>query len=144
MLAVWWKKTPMIGHPIESVQDAQETVTDKDGNFTIPGTSTFSLISTVDEPRLTVFRPGYEAYAGPIKPIILRGITTREPYEKDGKVVVELRLLRTVEERLRNLGRISTSSRVPVEKYPNLIRLRDIEEQSLGLAPRHLPKGTQQ
>ena len=34
VLAVWWKETPMIAEAQRSYYDAQDTVTDREGNFT--------------------------------------------------------------------------------------------------------------
>ncbi len=141
VLAVWNRRTAFLGHPRITYYDAQETLSDKGGNFTIPGTSTFSLnpLSRIDEPRFTIFKPGYRAYTA------LFQVSTQDTptglYEKDGRLVVELKQLTRREERLENLGRISISSRVPNEKYPNLMRLRDLEEAALGLSSRHPPKG---
>ncbi len=144
VLAVWWKRTAMIGHPMESVHDAQEVVTDSDGNFTIPGASTFSLnpFSRIDEPKFTIFKPGYKAYYGLLVPFVYDVPTGL--YEKDGKMIVELQELKTREERLENLGKIFVPSDVPDEKNPNLVKLRNIERANLGLKPTHLKKGEKQ
>jgi hypothetical protein len=141
VLAVWWKRTAMIGHPMESVHDVQEVVSDSDGNFTIPGTSTFSLnpFSRIDEPKFTIFKPGFKAYYGILAPTV-EGTPTGL-YEKDGKMIAALQELKTREERLRNLRTISVSSRVPEDKYRVLIKLRDIEEESLGLPTRRPGRG---
>jgi len=63
VLAVWWKEAPA-PHPIITVYDAQETLTDKDGNFRIPGIIGGSLnpLAKIREPQFTIFKPGYEAY----------------------------------------------------------------------------------
>jgi hypothetical protein len=135
VVAIWRKLSGLlVPHPIESVQDAQETLTDKDGNFTIPGIWTISLNPTaqIDEPRFTIFKPGYQAYLGVLKPLVAVDIPTGL-YEKDGKIVVELRRLETREERLQNLGKLFIPTNVPEQKYPNLIRLKNIERLNLDL-----------
>ena len=133
VLAVWWKRTAMIGHPMESVHEAQETVTDAEGNFTIAGAWTVSLnpFSRIDEPKFTIFKPGYKAYSGLLVPSA-EGRPTRL-HEKDGKMIVELQELKTREERLRNMGSVFIPSDVPKEKYPHLIKLKEIEDMNLGL-----------
>lgn len=128
VLAVWWKETPMIGHPMQSVHDVQETATDKDGNFTIPGTSTFSPISRIHEPLFTIFKPDYQAYG-------YNGGWKLQSPGRDGRTVVELGALRTREERLENQGRVSVSDCDRNEKCPNLIRLINVERSNLGLKP---------
>lgn len=136
VLAVWWKETAMIGHPIESVHDVQETLTDQDGNFTIPGTSTVSLnpFSRIHEPVFTIFKPGYEAI----------GNRRLKPPDKGERIVLELGRLKTREEKLRNMDALLPGPHVPEEKYPNLIRLRNIERVNLGLKPTHVKKGEKQ
>jgi hypothetical protein len=128
VVAIWWKETAMIGHPIQSVHDAQEALTDKDGNFTILGASTISLnpFSRIWEPKFTIFKPGYEVFG-------TYGGRRLEPREEDGQTVVQLRQLTTREERLKNLREVSISSRVPKEKYPNLTKLKNTERKNLGL-----------
>ena len=141
VLAVWSRRAAFLAHPSITYYDAQETLSDKGGNFTIPGTSSFSLnpLSRIDEPRFTIFTPGYRAYTAVFQ--VSTQDTPTGLYEKDGMLVVELKQLTRKEERLENLGRISISSRVPNEKYPNLMRLRDLEEASLGLSSRQPAKG---
>ena len=135
VVAVWSKETPMVAQPDITFYEAQETLTDQNGNFTIPGIvgGSPNPLAKIREPLFTIFKPGYEAYgmAGPAH--------LPEP-EKDGRTIVELRRLATRQERLRNLDRVNLSYRIPEEKYPNLIRLRNIERQSLGLSPTHIPK----
>ena len=135
VLAVWWKRAPGPGHPIISFYDAQETLTDQDGNFTIPGTRGGSLnpLATIQEPLFTIFQPGYEAY----------GARKLARPGSEERTTVELRRLTAREERLRNLDEISfarfclpdekTTSCIPREKAPNLVRLRAEERRSLGL-----------
>ncbi len=152
VLAVWWMRTPMIGHPMESVHDAQETMTDKDGNFTIPGMSTFAPISRIHEPRFTIFKPGYRAYPGGVLKPMIEHVPTGL-YEKDGRIVAEIPRLITRDDRLRNLDRVyvpaclrkEEQSRLclPMEKFANMIRLRNIERVDLGLKSTHAWKGEQ-
>jgi hypothetical protein len=127
-LSVWYRRTASLGHPSIAYYDAQETLTDKDGNFTIPGTSTFSLnpLSRIDEPRFTIFKPGYEVfgtYEG-------RGLDTPE---KNGHTVVELQPLKTREEKLENQAKVSVLDCDSRDKCPNLIRLINVERSNLGL-----------
>lgn len=148
VLAVWWKREPGIGHYTSSVYDAQETLTDQEGNFTIPGVVGRPLnpLAVIREPKFTVFKPEYEAYGGwGINPMVIPYLPgTIRVYEEAGRTVVELRRLTTREERVRNLDRLDLSYRIPKEKYPNLIRLRNIDEVSLGLSPTHIPKEERQ
>jgi hypothetical protein len=136
VLAVWWKRSPGLGHPIITVYDAQETLTDQDGNFTIPGIAGGSLnpLATIEEPLFTIFKPGYEAYGD--RKLAAPG--------EERRTVVELRALTTRDERLRNLRLLMharacmsdeppPASCIPREKFPNLTRLKHVEERNLGL-----------
>ena len=136
VLAVWYKRTASLGHPSVTFYDAQETLTDNEGNFTIPGTSTVSLnpLSRVDEPRFTIFKPGYKAYSG-LLVVLVQNLVPTGLYEKDGRMVAELRQLTTRKERLDNQGRVSVSDCDRNEKCPNLIRLINVERSNLGLKP---------
>jgi len=146
VLAVWWKRAPA-PHPIITYHDAQETLTDLNGNFTITETTEVPTDpnAQADEPRFYIFKPGYEAVGGRLlKPVPLevqeRLKAKDNLYEERGIMVVELRRLETREERLKNLGEIFIPSDVPDDKNPNLIRLRNIERANLGLKPTHTPK----
>ena len=147
VFAQWW-----VHHlgtlPPQSYYDAQETLTDQQGNFVIPGIMNPPTDPTVilDPPSFIIFKPDYQAIGG-------RRLKSMSPedqayskikdnvYEENGIMVVEVRRLTTREERLDNLGKISISSRVPEEKYPELIRFRNIERVNLGLKPLRPPKG---
>lgn len=143
VLAVWWRESGLlVPHPIESVHDAQETLTDENGDFTIPGTSGLTLNPTarIKEPIFIIFRPRYETYGGwRIKPKSVR--RTIKVSEKDGRTVIELRRFAAPEtpqqrqEQLENLTRLFVPSDVPPEKYRNLLRLKDEERIRLGLKP---------
>ncbi len=157
VLAVWWMRTPGIAHPIIGYHDAQETVTDLNGNFTTLGITAGPMDPQATIRVLfTVFKPGYEGYkAGGLKPSSLPKDLRQQyqlpdqVYEKDGAMVVELRPLRTKEERETNLidvlpipCRPNDISQfcVPGEKYPNLLKLVNEEEVNLRLKPTRLPR----
>lgn len=54
----------MIAEAQRSYYDAQDTVTDREGNFTIPGITggLVNPLAKIKEPLFTIFKPGYEAY----------------------------------------------------------------------------------
>jgi hypothetical protein len=132
VLAIWWKQSPMIAHPSITYYDAQETVTDADGNFTIPGIvgGSFNPLAKIRLPQFTIFKPGYDAF----------GRRALPPSSADGRTTLEIHLLATREERLTNLDKVFVTSDVPSTRYPNLIKLMDIEKTALGLGPINLPK----
>lgn len=125
VLAVWRTESGLfVPHPIESVHDAKETVTDAQGNFTLEGTKNVTLNPTfrVKTPEVLVFKPGYRVHRGPL-------LVEEDPLS------LPLRLLRTKEERLENLTRLFVDA--PSTRFPNLLRLKDVERVNLGLKPMH-------
>lgn len=125
VVTVWWTESGLlVPHPIESVHDANEVVTDAQGNFTIEGTTNVTLNPTfrIKTPQVTIFMPGYRVH---------RGALLAEEELK----LFPLRELKTKEERLENLTRISITYKVPRGTYPNLQKLVDIERGNLGLEP---------
>jgi len=153
IVAVWWKQTPMIADSQTSYYDGQDTLTDKDGNFTIPGITRGSTnpLAKIQEPSFTIFKPEYTAYRNLVfKPrSVPRGI---EVFETGGQVVYALGRLTTREERIRNMDGLlpgvcfpdTKQFCVPEEKILNLRWLMNSERQSLGLNPTHAPKGGSQ
>ena len=132
VLAIWWRESASITQPKQSVHDAQEALTDKEGNFSIAGPSKLLLSPQVriKEPVFIIFKLGYEAI----------GERKLLPLEKDKGMVVQLRELPTREERLKNLRRISVDNCAREKKCPNLMKLKDLEATYLGLEPTDLTK----
>lgn len=165
VLAVWWTESgTYLGipapHPVEAFYDAQETLTDIKGNFTISGVieGPIDPQTKLKEPRFTIFKPGYEAVKSRIlKPMsaflpqaVIEGLPDNIS-EQDGKMVVELRPLKTREERTNNVGGIlpipcrgpNDTSRfcMPEDKYRNLLKNINEEETALGLGLSGMKKG---
>ncbi|MFQ5853553.1 MAG: hypothetical protein ACE5JU_23590 [Candidatus Binatia bacterium] len=144
VLAVWWKETPMIAQAQITFYDAQETLTDQEGNFTIPGITGGSAnpLAKIREPLFTIFKPGYKAF---------KQVRLRPPADEE-RSVVDLSPLKTREERKKNLygllpGACAPDVKqfcVPEEKILTLIRLMNVEEKNLGSKPTYIPKGDTQ
>lgn len=124
VVAVWSKEVPFIAHAIITYYDAQETLTDQQGNFTIPGVWGVFLIplTKMRDPLFTIFKPGYEAYRA----------RKLGPSGGKGRTDVRLQLLTVRKERLENLRAGHLGPYVPKERYPNLIRLKSVERANLG------------
>jgi hypothetical protein len=153
IVAVWWKQTPMIADSQTSYYDAQDTLTDKEGNFTIPGVMKILInpLAKIREPSFTIFKPGYTAYRN----LVFKPRSTAEGivvFEESGQVVYALGRLTTREERLRNIDGLlpgvcfpdTKQFCVPEEKILNLRRLMNAERKTLGLEPTYAPKGGSQ
>ena len=115
--------------------DAQETVTDKNGEFKImPLTvKTFRVLHSFNpNVYFTIFKPGYGCYPWHknVKPIFVpNGTLPVNQY-----VIIELPKLKTVSEKLANTM-IPLSSKIPVEKYMKLNELINQEITNLGRSP---------
>lgn len=59
VLGVWYKEAPTVAGAVSSYYDARETVTDRNGDFRIPGKGlrVFSDVAPID---LLIFKAGYE------------------------------------------------------------------------------------
>src|SRR4029077_456506 len=64
VLAVWYRRAPGLGVPSQGFLDAEETLTDKNGEFVIGEHPPASLIpgTWVDGPRIIIFYPNYGFY----------------------------------------------------------------------------------
>lgn len=137
VVAVWRQESGvLVPHPIESVFSVEETLTDSDGKFSFIERFSKPLNPTVfiNEPRFTIFKPGYRSYVdGPLKTAI--GHIQTGLYEKDGRIVVELQPSVTRQDKIDSQGRISISDCYANNKCPNLIRLINIERSNVGLQP---------
>ncbi len=141
VFAQWW-----VHHlgtlPPQSYYDAQETLTDQQGNFVIPGIMNPPTDPTVilDPPSFIIFKPDYQAIGGrrliPTPPELQAYSKIKDNvYEENGIMVVEVRHLKTREERIENLRKLFIPSDVPREKYSDLIRYRNAERVNLGMKP---------
>ena len=126
ILAIWLEKW---SSPIETHTrffDAKEALTRPDGTFEIPRLSPPFFRFRIMEPMFKVFAPGYAEQGWVITP------PTGEPLV--APTVIEMRKLRTREERLRNLD-FAYKPSVPDDKqilYRQAIRR---ERKELGLGP---------
>jgi hypothetical protein len=136
VLAVYKTEKPGPAGSVSFYLDAQETVTDKNGEFRIPPltVTTFRVLHGFDpHPQFTIYKPGYGAYPSH------KDVKPRFPYYSlpaNQYVTIELPKLSTREERLQNYARFPLE--VPKTKYKNLMRLSEEEAKSLGLEEREI------
>jgi len=119
VLAVWYRRAPGLGGPSQGFLDAEETLTDKNGEFVIGEHPPASLIpgTWVDGPNITIFYPNYGYFPR-------YQVTPRQPpggykgllaeMEKH-PVVIELPSLKTRQEKL-EAYRLVNPVEVPNEK----------------------------
>jgi hypothetical protein len=134
VLGVWYEGHPGPGGGSHKYYDAQETVTDKDGNFDIKGLGlkTRFLIEPMD---VIIFKSGYESVdMYPWKSFYLEGAFPRDKIKfGSGRVIFLLKKL-TMDER-RKQGTPSSTAEVPDEKTQVFKREVNQERMSLGYKP---------
>lgn len=138
------------GGPIDTFCDAEETLTNKNGEFKVPRASCWHWwpFSTLGSPQFTVFKPGYLGYP----PL---GATQEErkarmpeftgaEFMNKAVSVIKLGRPKTREERIFTLNeaeRILFTQEVEIYKeMPNLLRLVNEENKELGFGSR-VPEG---
>jgi len=134
VLAVYYTQSYSPGGSVSHYLDAQETVTDKNGEFKIPSLNSFTfkpLQSFEPYTWFTIFKPGYGCYPNhkKVKPMFLpNGTLPSNQY-----IVVEQPSILNVskDERLRNTACLPSPS-VPGDKYSKLQNLLRLEYQSIG------------
>jgi hypothetical protein len=136
VLGEWYKETPTPAGAVSSYYDARETVTDKNGEFEIPGKE-LKILSTVAPMSVLIFKVGYE-YIGPgpwdsfkIDPIFKKKIAW-----EGKKAIIPLRKL-TMEERNKQ-GSPDFSSQVPGEKMELMLKEINKDRSERGLDPYRL------
>jgi hypothetical protein len=115
----WLHASP--GGPAVYFLDAQEVVSDKNGEFKIPSLNAFALrpISTFEpDPYFLIFKPRYKCYARPV------------PENKHS--TIEMIELRTIKDRIANS---CSPTGVPKRKMKKFIESRNVERINLGFEP---------
>jgi hypothetical protein len=125
VLAIWLEKVPT---PIEMhtrFYDAREVLTGPDGSFEIPRRPPPFFTFRILEPTFKVFAPGYAEDRWVVTPPTGQALV--DP------TVIEMRRLRTREERLNALSRASPPTSVPLEKMCLYIQAQNREARNLSI-----------
>jgi len=134
VLAVYHKTVHTIAGSNTYAVDAQETLTDANGEFKISlKTGRSEKYSGKLRGKLIIFKPGY----GTLQHKRARAIEENKSWPPPGKYIVyELPKLKTMEER--KAQHIRTYSEIPYEHKKNYIRLYNEWRISLGYGPTKL------
>ena len=103
VLGTWSRVYPNVAGASHELYDARETVTDKNGEFSIPGMG-LKLLSNVEEMNVLIFKSGYE-YIGTMPWVTLRRDSTMLQKVKweDDRAIISLKKL-TMDERKKGFG----------------------------------------
>jgi hypothetical protein len=140
VVAVIWGNSSYLGlEPgVREFLNAQETVTDSDGNFTLPVSAGLNrqLFTLVSDPWIVMYQPGYEPLME--KHFKRQGFETNDALvvALKGGVTVKLRKLR--KEEIRKY--VDTTGVVwpidtPIERIPNLMRAINMQRKVAGFPP---------
>jgi hypothetical protein len=141
VLAVYYTQSYGPAGPISHYLDAQETVTDKNGEFKIPSLNSFAfrpLQSFEPYTWFTIFKPSYGCYPDhkKAKPMFLpNGSLPASQF-----VVVELPTLKTIEDRKKNLFDCGVNYDIPYKTQKNYFDLRNTEAIQIGKEPWPIPE----
>jgi hypothetical protein len=135
-VAVWMRR---IFNPIQGqtgFAEVKEAITDKNGEFVIPGYKWTSIFFTygVRPPRIFIFSPGYGFFPEyQISPNPKQSnAALLEPFKTHA--LVELPKLKTKEERIKVYNSYDLGISIPHEKTPNYMRTKNFERKELGFA----------
>lgn len=132
ILGVWNTETITPGGATHHFHDAQETVTDKRGEFEIPGKG-FKILSNVTPMDVLIFKSGYEHIGLCPWDSLKEDLILRKKIKWEGKrAIIPLKKL-TMEER-RKKG-IPSRPSIPHEMMLLLTHEVNKERQTMGLSP---------
>ena len=137
---VWYRAGVGIESHPSSLLNAQETVTDATGQFSLkvsPGLDWNPLSTRVDDPKIIIYKPGYEPlWAATVVHQGLKDTHTLIARLKVG-LVIKLRTLDAA--KLNNTEYVDRASlpilSVPSERIPNLLRAINEQRKMAGLQP---------
>ena len=140
ILGVWYKALFSPAGATHKFHDAQEAVTDMNGEFSITGLG-FEVFSNVEPMNVLIFKAGYEyigmgPWRGLKKDLLLR---KKIKWEGD-KAIVPLRKL-TLEERNKQGSPSDPPAEAPFEKVRLILREIDRNNIERGVPPRKIWNG---
>ena len=136
VLGVWYKETPTPAGAVSSYYDSKETVTDKNGEFEIPGMG-LKIFSTVAPMNVLIFKVGYEYIGlGPWESFKMDPIFRKKIAWEGKKAIIPLRKL-TMEERNQK-GSPDFSAQIPGEKMELMLEEINSDRSERGLDPYRL------
>lgn len=130
VVAAWFLEHPMAVHGTANAYDVVEVLTDDKGEFVVPHQTHVTLVGSVNEPRITIYMPGYGPYPGFQR--APTGDAVRTAFQEP--TVVELVRAGTREKRLEYLDWAWVSG-VSEDTIPNFFQLVNGERRLLGLQP---------
>ncbi|MEJ2697944.1 MAG: hypothetical protein P8013_15025 [Candidatus Sulfobium sp.] len=132
VLGVWYKEIPTAAGGVSSYYDAEETVTDRNGEFEIKGKG-LRILTNITPMNVLIFKAGYE-YIGPAMWESLKldgGLMKKKVAWEGDRAIIPLKKL-TMKERKR---RLFGKENIPDDKQELLIKELNKERIEIGLRP---------
>ena len=131
VLGVWSKAYPTPGGAAHEFYDAREAVTDKNGEFTIPGMGLL-ILSNIESMRVLIFKAGYE-YLGlwSWKPFIENAIPQKNIQWEGDMAIIPLKKLTMKERKKSRDPRLST--KIPDKKIKLMLNEINKDRKQKGL-----------
>jgi hypothetical protein len=139
VLAVYYMTSYTVAGSNSYVEDGQETLTDKNGEFRIPRERRwFVLHRGYPKGSIVIFKPGYGAFPQHRQSEAVGENKSWPPPNK--YIVYEIPKLKTKNERNVNLPGRYPFSKIPYERQKMYINAINEERRNLGLSPLSVPK----
>jgi len=136
VLVVYSNFYPTVAGSISSVGDAQETLTDENGEFKIPWkVNLYGDAKFIPDGEVIIFKPGYGVLPSHKRSTAVGENKSWPPAFKN--VVYEIQKLKTREEMRSNLP---SRPEIPHEKMKTFVRLINEERINLGFSPLTIPE----
>jgi hypothetical protein len=129
VLGVWNTEQITPGGAVHNFHDARETVTDKNGEFEIPGMG-LKILSNVTPMDVLIFKAGYEHIGmGSWESLKVDLILRKKIKWEEKKAIIPLKKL-TIEERRKRFGSYYVD--IPNEKQKLLLKETKKEDKEIG------------
>jgi len=130
VLGVWNKEYPTPGGAVHEFYDARETVTDKNGEFSIPGMG-LEILSNVTPMDVLIFKTGYRYLESTWRGLKVDILLSKKIKWEGNKAIIPLKKLTMEERKTQLFGK----ENIPDEKQKLLIRELNKERIEIGLTP---------
>jgi len=129
VLGVWNTEQITPGGAVHNFHDARETVTDKNGDFEIPGMG-LKILGNVTPMDVLIFKAGYEHIGMSSWESLKSDLILRKKIKWEGtKAIIPLKKL-TIEERRKRFGSYYVD--IPNEKQKLLLKETKKEDKEIG------------
>ena len=140
VLGTWYTVTPTVAGGVSSYYDARETITDMNGEFSIPGMG-LRVISNLEPMNFLIFKAGYE-YIGSAHWESLKAdeLLSKKIKWEGNKPIISLKKL-TIDERKKQSSPSGPPSEALLKDVILMLREIDKNDKERGLPTRGIWKG---